>query len=225
VPAPPTITTHFHIITNNDGSSGQVSDTQIDDSLQVLNDAYANVGFTFSKGSVNITANSEWYTAGPYTPAESNMKSHLRIGGAADLNVYLSGASGYLGWTTSPSTYSSHPSNDGVVILDESVPGGSAKPYNEGHTLTHEVGHWLGLHHTFEGRSCSGDGDHVADTPAESRPAYGCPVGRDTCSNSTGDDPIHNFMVSCFSSFCLIFAEPVVFITYPPPFFHCLLSF
>ena len=191
------IPVYWHRIHGTGGAGGAVTDAQITSQIAVLNAAYSFSSFSFSLASTNDTSNASWYLCTGGT-CETQMKSALRQGGSNALNIYSNNmGSGLLGWATFPSSYASKPLMDGVVILYSTVPGGTAVPYNLGDTATHEVGHWMGLYHTFQGgcaRNATTGGDLVPDTPAEKSPAFGCPVGRDSCARLTGNDPITNFM-------------------------------
>ena len=190
----------WHVIRKGTGiSNGDIPQSQIDAQIAVMNNSYSgatggfNTSFRFVLAGVTRTTNTTWFNACPNSSAESQMKNALRVGNATTLNIYSAGACGYLGWATFPWSYAGNPKNDGMVILYSSVPGGTAAPYNLGDTATHEVGHWLGLYHTFQG-GCNGNGDYVSDTPAEKSAAFGCPTGRDSCRTKAGLDPIENFM-------------------------------
>lgn len=191
------INVYFHVVSN--GSTGNISDQMINSQISVLNNAYDDWGWTFNLVSVDRTSNSTWFN-GCYGSSETAMKNALHQGTADDLNIYTCNPSGgILGYATFPSSYNSAPLRDGVVLLYSSLPGGSAVPYNLGDTGTHEVGHWMGLYHTFQGgcaKNATSGGDYVSDTPAERSAAYGCPSGRDTCTGRSfsGLDPISNFM-------------------------------
>jgi len=109
------------------------------------------------------------------------------------LNIYTntaSGALGYVPWLPQEGSVGS--SADRVVVLWESF-GDNAPigaPFNKGRTLTHEVGHYLGLHHTFNGGcgggNCASSGDLICDTAPQSEPTYGC--NGSSCSGTAPDD-------------------------------------
>ena len=189
------ISVYFHVIRKGSGvANGDVTTAMITNQMSVLNNAFAGTGWSFSLVTTTRTTNTSWFNNCASVSTETAMKNALRQGTADDLNIYTCNPSGgLLGWATFPSSYNGNPKYDGVVLLYSSLPGGSAAPYNLGDTGTHEVGHWMGLYHTFQG-GCNGSGDTVADTPAEQSPAFGCPTGRDSCRNKPGLDPITNFM-------------------------------
>ena len=197
------IPVRMHVIRAAVGGKGDISSTMINNQISVLNAAYNGTGFQFYVAGIDRTTNNTWYT-NCYGSAERKMKSALAIDPANNLNFYTcSPKGGILGYARFPSDYPESSYMHGVVMLDQSLPGGTASPYNLGDTATHEIGHYLGLYHTFQG-GCNSPGDSVTDTPYEASAAFGCPTGRDTCSSS-GLDPIKNFMDytddSCMNTF------------------------
>lgn len=198
-----TIPTVFHVIRETAPTPAERSrlETMIQRQMQVLNDSYsgqtgpgaADSPFRFRLVKTTWTVNPAWYHVVP-GKSERDMKHALHEGDSETLNVYTADiGGGLLGWSYFPKGYNNGQDYiDGVVMLDESMPGGNTDIYSEGDTLTHEVGHWLMLEHTFKS-GCSASNDGVADTPREAIPQFNCPVGADTC-RQPGLDPIHNFM-------------------------------
>jgi hypothetical protein len=70
-------------------------------------------------------------------------------------------------------------------------------PYNLGRTLTHELGHFFNLNHTFQacdGTNCNTSGDRVCDTPAANDPEYNCPAAGSRASGCGGSQLTMNYM-------------------------------
>ena len=145
--------------------------------------------------ATDFTVNNNWAT-GNY---DAQMKPALRKGTYSSLNVYFmsdlsNGLLGKCNFPTNASPGTSSYIQDGCNVLAQTVPGGTVANYNQGGTGTHEIGHWFGLFHVFQGQSCSGAGDSVADTPLQSVATSGCPASQDSCPRATGLDSINNYM-------------------------------
>lgn len=198
-----TIPTVFHVISDHALTVAETGrwTRMINDQMTVLNDSFsgktagvaADSPFRFNLTKITWTVNSAWYAVTP-GKVERDMKTALYEGDSRMLNVYSANiGAGLLGWAYFPKGYNNGRDYiDGVVMLDESMPGGTAGRYALGDTLTHEVGHWMMLEHTFA-HGCAASGDWVEDTPKEAQPQFGCPEGADSCL-APGLDPIHNFM-------------------------------
>jgi len=196
----------FHVISSGAlVSQGNVADATLASQVSILNSAYRGSGsnartrFQFVIQQTNRVENSSYYSLSVDSIDEIEMKSSLRVGGAGTLNVYLvgsatAGSQALLGYSTLPWQYESDPDYDGIVVDNGSLPGGDIARYDRGDTLVHEVGHWLGLYHPFDG-ACSTRNDRVSDTPAMKRAIFGCPAkAPDTCPKARGRDPLRNFM-------------------------------
>ncbi|EEY15034.1 metalloprotease [Verticillium alfalfae VaMs.102] len=201
------VNVYFHVVAASQTvANGYLTDKMVTDQIAVLNRDFAPHDVAFRLAGTDRTVNTGWAR----DSNEIAMKRALRKGTYKDLNLYTQvsltdNALGYAYFPTSGATSGSTTFiRDGVSIKAQTVPGGSQAGFNLGKTGTHEVGHWLGLYHTFQG-GCTGSGDQVSDTPAQASFSSGCPIGRDSCPGQAGLDPIHNYMDysddSCYEEF------------------------
>ena len=152
-----TIPVYFHVFTS--GSEGRLSVTDLKQQINVLNTDYAGreggfaTGFSFTYAGVDYTDNSTWFNAlDPGTSVERTAKAATHVGDASVLNAWTTNGPSYLGFATFPSWYKRSPQLDGVVLDYKSFLGGPfGDQFSLGKTATHEVGHWLGALHTFQG--------------------------------------------------------------------------
>ena len=196
-----TIPVHFiHVV---DGQNGTITDGQRADQIQVMNTAFSSMGisFVYNEDDVVIVEDAQLFRVGHGSLRERQCKSqHQAVDPEKGLNFYTAEPGGsILGWATFPHEMVGDPEMDGVVMLHTTLPGGTGAPFNLGLTAAHEVGHWLGLYHTFQD-GCFGSGDEVDDTPAHSGPNFGKPSDVDHPHNlcphepAGAECPIHNYM-------------------------------
>ncbi len=196
----------FHVIYQSDGT-GSVSDERIAAQIKVLNEDYGahadtlgaegvNTHIQFELAGITRTLNNDWFYEDPVGVDELNFKTALHKDLDKYLNVYTNvPADGNLGYSYYPQDYAGQVL-DGIVLLHETVGGrnNGFSDYDQGRTLVHEMGHYLGLLHTFEnGSFCANgyiSGDLIWDTASEQQAHYEC---RQTYSCGSAD-PIYNYM-------------------------------
>ncbi|KAL0948245.1 hypothetical protein HGRIS_010843 [Hohenbuehelia grisea] len=167
--------------------------------MVTLNQDFAPAGLSFDLVETTRTLNSSWVSVGERNQSEYAMKKQWMSSDPSQLHVYSVDTLKGISWVyMSPAkTPTIAPKRlDGVMLSLGALP--SKKKV--GHTLTHEVGHWSGLRHTFHGPpgvgNCSKDptsGDGIADTPAQRRPTRQCSKTVYSCGFSQ-PDASDNFM-------------------------------
>jgi hypothetical protein len=111
------------------------------------------------------------------------------------LNIWVGNlSSSLLGFASFPGA---PPAKDGIVIRYNvfGTRGRLSPPWDKGRTLTHELGHWLGLRHLWGDTPCGDDG--VDDTPRQktgNRGTPSFPLLRNDCANGPDGDMFMNFM-------------------------------
>lgn len=200
-----------HIIQRSNGT-GSMPDSRVTSQIEILNEDFqAMAGSNGAAGNdaqiefylatvdpdgnptngITRSTNTTWYNdgGGYYNTLAWDTNRYL--------NIYTNSASGALGYVPDLPQGGIAGSNSDRVVILHSTFGRNApfSPYNLGRTVTHEVGHYLGLYHTFDfgcgTNSCYTTGDRVCDTSGESSPTFGCPGSRSSCG---GQAPFHNYM-------------------------------
>ena len=210
-----TIPVVVHIIHN--GGAENISKTQIERQIAILNEDFGKLPGTPGEGKgVDTRVRFCLAKLDPFgrctdgivrlntpltnhQPADRSALKNLSFWNPARyLNIYvvrtISGqVGGYASFPYAP------PDEDGVVVRHDLFGDSGTAAASGGRTLTHEVGHWLGLYHTFNAGcgqdTCTG-GDFVCDTPPVAAPNYSCNLNGNSCSNDLPDlpDQVRNYM-------------------------------
>ncbi|MBK8806519.1 MAG: PKD domain-containing protein [Bacteroidales bacterium] len=199
-----------HIIHNN--GSENITDAQIIKGIKHLNDAFANtlgggvntdIQFCLAvqdpdgKPTTGINRIVSSLTNMDSQTQDQMVKDLIRWDTKNYMNIWLvkevsSGSNtSVAGYAYLPSSHGA--AHDGIVM--ESQFFGSS--YQNSSVITHEMGHYLGLYHTFEGgcknNDCTKDGDKICDTPPDGTSfQFGCADKENSCTSDVDDISLNN---------------------------------
>ncbi len=223
-----------HIVHNNGAEN--ISDAQVIQGIQHLNQAFANtvpydpadgvdcqIQFCLAKrdpagnATTGITRDVSALTDMNMDTDDITVKNLNRWNPLCYINIWLvkdicgSGGCGVAGYAYLPSAHGS--SVDGIVMEARWFGSSSGNSVVQ----IHEMGHYLGLYHTFQGgcsnTNCLTDGDRVCDTPPDQTTAsIPCNGTINSCSSDVNsgfstdqNDLARDYMdygnITCFSMF------------------------
>ena len=217
-----TIPVVFHVVYST--AEQNISDAQLQSQIDVLNEDFnaantdvssvpaafqslvGSAGFHFVLAARDPQGNATTgitRTLTTYTSFSSNGSVCFASLGGHDawptnqyLNIWVCNKSGAAGYSSYP--WSGNAATDGILVKYTYVGRVGTFTnnwnYQRGRTITHEVGHWLGLIHIWGDAAC-GD-DLVNDTPVQSAANGSCPAFPDmsTCSPNANGDMYMNYM-------------------------------
>lgn len=206
-----------HVITNTAGTQGDISDAMVESQIAILNEDFrtvpgsngadgTNLRIHFVLAGITRSANDNWFNDNS-DPVLGWYYDVLHWDPHQYMNVYTNSARGFLGYVpflpaNGGGTNVGQPYDRVVILWSAFGRDAPFPPYDQGRTATHEIGHYLGLEHPFDGFGCSdsasppgcySDGDLICDTPLDDGPYFGCP-DQGAAQSCGSPDPIHNYM-------------------------------
>jgi len=215
----------FHIINNNPFA---IADQQMKDGLQELNDAFSKSGlFAGSAGvdtkirfclaktdpdggvTTGITRTTSFFSNDVNVLIEdSKLKNLIQWDPKRYINIwYVTNLHYEIYFQFSCGTFSRLNAGGYATLPPNAGPADGIVVTSFGKLLVHEMGHYLGLYHTFEGgcynADCKLNGDRICDTPPDGsiRNSFSCNSPENSCTSDTFSgftidvpDQVANFM-------------------------------